>query len=296
MVNLFRLSIALVASFAMTTAPLWAADDVKKPGFHGWGDSQAVLEKPAETQDQAQTEAEQPGAASRIETDDPVERERAAFFEDTRPLRREIYQKQLELRSELAKSEPDAGRAAALQQEISDRRAQLERKRLEHFFKMKKLDPDLGRGGYGACPNCPYRDPERDFGESYSMMGPGSRGHHMWGGRGYGRGRHMMGPGYGRHHMWGRGYGMDYEGRDRGPGRMERERGPRASDDAKELSQSDARDIVEDYLESTRNPNLTLGKITDAGEAYEAEILTRDGSLVDKVMVDKQNGYMRPAY
>jgi hypothetical protein len=292
MLYLSRTAIALIASLAMTTAPLWAADDVKKPGFHGWGDSQAVQEKPAEIQ----TEAEQPDAASRIETDDPVDRERAAFIEDTRPLRREIYQKQLELRSELAKPDPDAERATTLQQEISDRRAQLERKRLEHFFKMKKLDPDLGRGGYGACPNCPYRDPERGFGKGDSMMGPGGWGHHMWDGRGYGRGRHMMGPGYGRHHMWGRGYGMDYEGRDQGPGRMEKEPTPRASDDAQELSQSDARDIVAAYLESTRNPNLTLGKITDAGEAYEAEILTRDGSLVDKVMVDKQSGYMRPAY
>jgi hypothetical protein len=62
------------------------------------------------------------------------------------------------------------------------------------------------------------------------------------------------------------------------------------------LTQEDARSIVIDYLTSTRNPNLKLGKIEDAGDAYKAEIVTKDNSLVDQVLVDKSTGWMQPAY
>jgi hypothetical protein len=40
-------------------------------------------------------------------------------------------------------------------------------------------------------------------------------------------------------------------------------------------------------IKSMRNPNLKLGKVKDAGNAFEAEILTKNNSLVDKVLVDK---------
>jgi hypothetical protein len=49
-------------------------------------------------------------------------------------------------------------------------------------------------------------------------------------------------------------------------------------------------------LQSTRNPNLKLGKITEQGDAFEAEIVTKEGSLVDKLLVDKSTGWMHPAY
>ena len=62
------------------------------------------------------------------------------------------------------------------------------------------------------------------------------------------------------------------------------------------LKEDDARSVVEKYLTSTRNPNLKLGKITEGEDVFEAEIVTKDGSLVDKVIVDKSNGWMRPAY
>ena len=62
-----------------------------------------------------------------------------------------------------------------------------------------------------------------------------------------------------------------------------------------ELSQ-DAREVVENYLKSTRNPNLEIGNITDAGDAFEAEIVTKDNSLVDKVLVDKSSSWIRSAY
>ncbi len=103
-----------------------------------------------------------------------LEKERSAFFEQTRGLRDQINQKDLELRSELAKQDPDTQRAAALQKEISALEGELDQKTLEQRLKMRKENPEL----YG-----------RGFGRG---MGPGS-------GRGPGYGR---GPGAGRGPCW----------------------------------------------------------------------------------------------
>lgn len=84
-----------------------------------------------------------------------LDKERQAFFEGTRDLRDNLYQKELELRSELAKQDPDAQKAAGLQAEISDLRAQLDQKRVDHRIKMQKENPEFfadrgyGRGGRG---------------------------------------------------------------------------------------------------------------------------------------------------
>ena len=112
-------------------------------------------------------------------------------------------------------------------------------------------------------------------------MGPG-----MMGGRGYGRGMGggMMG--------YGQGYGMGpgmMGGRGYGYGRPYGEPG-------KPLEMKDARVMMEDYLRSTRNPNLKLGKIKDKGTAFEAEVLTKSNALVDRVLIDKQTGLMNSAY
>ena len=48
---------------------------------------------------------------------DRINKERQAFFEDTRDLRDNLYQKELELRSEMAKQDPDAKKAVALQKD-----------------------------------------------------------------------------------------------------------------------------------------------------------------------------------
>ena len=44
------------------------------------------------------------------------------------------------------------------------------------------------------------------------------------------------------------------------------------------------------------NPNLKLGKIKDVGNAFEAELLTKDNSIVDKIHIDKKTGWMKSAY
>ena len=103
-----------------------------------------------------------------------LDENRRAFFEDTRNLRENLYQKELELRSELAKEDPDAQKAAGLQAEISDLTAQLDQKRLDHRIKMQKENPEFFAGrGYGMG---------RGYGKGGGGMGRGFQG------RGMGRG------------------------------------------------------------------------------------------------------------
>jgi hypothetical protein len=54
--------------------------------------------------------------------------------------------------------------------------------------------------------------------------------------------------------------------------------------------------IVENYLKSTRNPNLKSGSIMDKGTAFEVEILTKDNSIADKISVDKNSGWIHSIY
>jgi len=93
------------------------------------------------------------------------------------------------------------------------------------------------------------------------------------------------GRGPGAHH----GYGM-------GPGMMGQGYGPQYQQERKPLTEKDVKAMVENYVQSTRNPNLKLGKITDKDQYFEAEIVTKNDSLVDKILVDKQTGWMRSIY
>ena len=98
-----------------------------------------------------------------------LDKERQAFFEETRDLRKNLNQKELELRSELAKHDPDAQKAAGLQAEISELTAQLDQKRIAHRIKMQKENPEffagrgygkggrgMGRGFHGQGGGCRY--------------------------------------------------------------------------------------------------------------------------------------------
>lgn len=100
-------------------------------------------------------------------------------------------------------------------------------------------------------------------------------------GGGWGMGPGMMGPGYGMGSgMMGPGYGY----------------GPQYQQPQKPLEKSDVETMVKNYLAAVRNPNLKLGKIEDKGGVFEADIVTKDNSLVNKVLVDKNTGWMRSAY
>jgi Spy/CpxP family protein refolding chaperone len=134
-----------------------------------------------------------------------LDEEHTAFREATKELRQQIYQKKLELASEVAKQKPDVAAAAALQQEISGLLAQLAQSRLEHFLRVQKINPDAGRGGpmgFGMMgPGMMHR----------GMMGPDGYGGRKCPGSGYrggyGMGSDMMGPGYGRSPGMMRSYG-----------------------------------------------------------------------------------------
>jgi len=81
---------------------------------------------------------------------DKLNQQRQTFFEDTREIRENLYQKELELRSEMAKKDPDAKKAVSLQKEISDLESQLNQKRVEQRIKMQKENPEIFAGrGYG---------------------------------------------------------------------------------------------------------------------------------------------------
>ena len=95
-----------------------------------------------------------------------LDTEREAFFDATVDLRRSIYQKKMELKSEMAKNPLDTERALAVQKELSELKSQMAQKRLEHRIKLRQSYPDLGPwmgkgkgrgsgGGYGGRGGCP---------------------------------------------------------------------------------------------------------------------------------------------
>jgi len=79
-----------------------------------------------------------------------LNKERSAFSKATQDIRRNIYQKRLELNSELAKKNPDSKKAAALQKELSGLKGQFDQKRTEHRIKMSKINPNFGLMGQGV--------------------------------------------------------------------------------------------------------------------------------------------------
>ena len=108
----------------------------------------------------------------------------------------------------------------------------------------------------------------------------GYEGHH-----GYDMGSKMMGPG--GHQP----YAM-------GPSMMSPsdENGSQLHQKRLSLDNQAAERIFKDYLKSKNDPNLKLGKITDQGYFYEAALLTKDNSLVDELILDKNTGLIHSAY
>jgi hypothetical protein len=147
--------------------------------------------------------------------------------------------------------------------------------------------PDGSAGPMPAFP--PDRISDEQARELYEYLvnwlgAPGNQGLYQQGpgaGPGYG-----MGPGGARRGGPGMGYGGQYGSR----------YGQQYPQPQKPLDEEQAKQEVEGYLKSRANPNLKLGKMEDKGDAYEAEILTKDGSLVDRILVNKKSGGMRSIY
>ncbi len=84
-------------------------------------------------------------------TDEQIQKlneERAKFHSITQDVRQQLHEKELFLRAEFAKKNPDAAAAASIQKEISELNSKMDQMRLEHRLEMKKIDPALGSGGH----------------------------------------------------------------------------------------------------------------------------------------------------
>ena len=114
--------------------------------------------------------------------------------------------------------------------------------------------------------------------------------------RGLGRGGSDSGMGSGMIGGTGSGGGSGMMGGDGSGNDMGRGYGRQSQVTGKPMDAKEAEAMMNDYLKSTKNPNLKLGKIQDVGSAFEAEILTRKNDLVDRVLLDKESGSVRSAY
>lgn len=148
--------------------------------------------------------------------------------------------------------------------------------------------PDYGPQGQQGWSYCPYCGSQLNPGQGYGM-GPGMTA--PYGGRGHHRGPGMM---YERD--WGgrgmhRGY-RDYQDQGGPYGRQYGLQGYLQ----KSLDKNSAEQQVKDMLAASHNPNLKVGDVTDEGDNFQVEVLTKDGALVDKLLVDKDTGAMRSIY
>jgi len=81
---------------------------------------------------------------------------------------------------------------------------------------------------------------------------------------------------------WGGSGGQGYAPQQRG-----NQMGPLASKPA--ITQEQAFDIVSNHIKRL-NPDLRVGQVNDAGNFYEAEILSTDNEVVQLMGIDKQSG------
>ena len=130
------------------------------------------------------------------------------------------------------------------------------------------------------------------------MMGQGYGEHGKTGYR-YGHGGMMgQGQGYGHGGKMGSGQGCGQGGM-MGRGMMGQGRGGMmgmAAPLAEDLSIDGVRHIMEHRVAMMQNPNLKVGEIVEQDDdTITADVVTQDGSLVRRFMVDRHTGAMRPA-
>ncbi len=75
---------------------------------------------------------------------------------------------------------------------------------------------------------------------------------------------------------------------------MGQQTGPPVAKPGQPLSADQAKAMVQQHIGG--NPNLKVGKVTEKNGAYEVDVVTKDGSLVDKIQVNKQTGWFRSSY
>lgn len=100
-----------------------------------------------------------------------LDQQRAEYFKATENIRQNLYEKELALRSELAKENPDISKASKLQSDISKLQSTLDQERLNYEIKARKSAPNYNRGPGGYGPMMGY-----GYGGHGSMMGYGPGG------------------------------------------------------------------------------------------------------------------------
>ena len=79
------------------------------------------------------------------ETVNKLNAEQEAFIKATEDFRQTIYEKELYLKAELAKKDPDLAVALSFQNSISEARGKFEQKMIAHFIRMKKINLEAER-------------------------------------------------------------------------------------------------------------------------------------------------------
>jgi hypothetical protein len=79
-----------------------------------------------------------------------------------------------------------------------------------------------------------------------------------------------------------------------GPGMMGQGYGPQYQQPQKPIAKSNAESMLQDYV--SRNSNLKVGTLQDEGSSFEADVTTKEGSLVNRLFVDKDTGRIRSEY
>lgn len=95
-----------------------------------------------------------------------LDQQRAEYFKATENIRQNLYEKELALRSELAKENPDTSKASRLQSDISKLQSTLDQERLNYEIKARKSAPNYNRGPGGYGPMMGY-----GYGGHGPMMG-----------------------------------------------------------------------------------------------------------------------------
>jgi hypothetical protein len=79
------------------------------------------------------------------ETIRKLNHEQEAFIKATEDLRQSIYEKELYLKAELVKQDPNTDIALRFQKDISEAKGKFEQKMIEHLIRMKKINLEADR-------------------------------------------------------------------------------------------------------------------------------------------------------
>ena len=75
---------------------------------------------------------------------------------------------------------------------------------------------------------------------------------------------------------------------------MNQQTGSPVANPGRPLSADQVKALVEQDIRA--NPNLQAGKVIEKDGAYEVAVVTKDGSLADKIEVNKQTGWFRSVH